>query len=153
MSFYRHLFASALLSGTVFAASVLPLAAFGSKPLAIQLEGRPVFTGQFKDLSGSYLSLALALSIGAGVANLAVLRWYQSSRRLGQSKAQLSALEQQLAEKDSLIEALRFSPTRLQASGLERFLDNPQPQPAQQPQPVRADFVSEPIRNERQVAF
>jgi hypothetical protein len=153
MSFYRHLFASALLSGTVFAASVLPLAAFGSKPLAIQLEGRPVFTGQFKDLSGSYLSLALALSIGTGVANLAVLNWYQSARRLRQSKVQLSALEQQLAEKDSLIEALKFSPTRLQASGLERFLDNPQSQPVQQPQSVRAEFGNEPLHNERQVAF
>jgi hypothetical protein len=136
MSFFRHLLASVLLSGTVFAATTLPLVTFGSKPVAIQLEGRPVFIGQFKDLAAPYLGLALALSIGAGVTNLAVLRWYQSSRALGLATDRLSALKQQLTEAEALVETLKFSPTRLQAAGLERFLQ-------EEPR----------ARNEHQVAF
>jgi hypothetical protein len=134
MTFHRHLLASVLLSATVFAAATLPLVAFGSKPVAIQFEGRPVFIGQFKDLAGSYLALALVLSIGSGVTNLAVLRWHQASRQLAMSKDQLSALKQQLSEKETLIENLAFSPSRIQASGLERFLQ-------------------EELPNEHQVAF
>ncbi len=143
MSFFKHLVASALLSGTVFAAATLPLAILGSKPVLIQVEGRPVFTGQFKELAGSYLSLALALSIGAGVTNLAVMSWYQSSRKLGKSAEQLSALQQQLSEQESLIETLKFSPTRLQAAGLERFLQ-------EEPLPIRTHAVAEALRTEHQ---
>lgn len=137
MSFLRHLLGSLLLSGTVFAAATLPLATFGNKPVAIQSEGQPVFTGPFKDLAGPYLGLSLVLSVGAGVTNLAVLRWHRASQTLGQTEAQLLALKQQLSDKDALIENLRFSPTRLQAAGLERFLqEDSQPARTAEPQVV-----------------
>ncbi len=122
MSFSKHLLSSVFLAGTVFVAATLPLATFGSKPVAIQLESKPVFTGQFKELAAPYLGLVLAMSIGAGVTNLAVMRWHQSARKLGTVNHQMSALKQQLTEQETLIENLRFSPTRLQASGLEQFL-------------------------------
>lgn len=124
MSFSKHLLSSVLLAGTVFVTTTLPLVTLGSKPVAIQLEGKPMFVGPFKDLAGIYLGLALTLSIGAGATNLAVMRWYQSARKLDLAENQMSALKQQLNEKEALIESLRFSPARLQASGLERFLQN-----------------------------
>jgi hypothetical protein len=140
MSFSRHLLSSVLIAGTVLAAATLPLAALGAKPVAIQLEGRPVFTGQFKELAGPYLSLALALSIGAGATNLAVMRWYQSARELGLIEKQLSAVQQQLSEKEALLESFQFSPARLQANGLDRFLPDASAR-------MRAQLSAEPSRN------
>lgn len=124
MSFSKHLLSSVFLAGAVFVAATLPLATFGSKPVAIQLESKPVFTGQFKELAAPYLGLVLAMSIGAGVTNLAVMRWHRSAQKLGVINNQMSTLKQQLTEQEALIEHLRFSPTRLQASGLEQFLPN-----------------------------
>jgi hypothetical protein len=124
MSFSRHFLSSVLLAGTVFAAATLPLVMLGSKPIAIQLEGKPVFTGQFKDLAGPYVGLSLALSIGTGIGNLGLLRWYQSARKLNLVEEQMVALKQQLNEKEALVESLKFSPTRLQATGLEHFLQD-----------------------------
>ncbi|MBF2051012.1 MAG: hypothetical protein EDM05_62480 [Leptolyngbya sp. IPPAS B-1204] len=122
MSFSKHLLSSVLLAGTIFAAATIPLATLGSKPVAIQLEGKPVFTGQFKELAAPYMGLVLALSIGAGATNFAVMRWCQSSRKLNLAESEMSTLKQQLHEQETLIETLKFSPARLQASGLERFL-------------------------------
>lgn len=122
MSFSKHLLSSVLLAGTIFAAATVPLVTLGSKPVAIQLEGKPVFVGQFKELAAPYMGLVLALSIGAGATNLAVMRWHQSSRKLNLAESEVSTLKQQLNEKEVLIETLKFSPSRLQASGLERFL-------------------------------
>lgn len=122
MSFSRHLLSSVLIGGTVFAAATLPLATLSTKPVAIQMEGKPVFTGQFKELAGPYLTLALALSIGAGATHLSVMRWYRTWRDLESTQKQLTALRQQLHEKEALVESLRFAPSRLQANGLEKFL-------------------------------
>jgi hypothetical protein len=132
MSFSKHLLSSVLLAGAVFAAATLPLATLGSKPVAIQLESKPVFTGQFKELAAPYLGLVLAMSIGAGATNLAVMRWHQSARKLGAVNNQMSALKQQLMEQEALIENLRFSPTRLQTTGLEQFLPNEKKQDEKQ---------------------
>lgn len=154
MSFSKHLLSSVLLAGTVFVAATLPLVTLGSKPVAIQLEGKPIFVGQFKDLSGLYLSLALTLSIGAGATNLAVVRWHQAARKLDLAKNQLTTLEQQIAEKEALIESLRFSPSRLQASGLERFLPDEAPATRMQRSPVPANAEATVGRNEHpQVVF
>jgi hypothetical protein len=150
MSFSRHLLSSVFLAGTVFVAATLPLATFGSKPVAIQLESKPVFTGQFKELAAPYLGLVLAMSIGAGVTNLAVMRWHQSARKLGIVNNQMSALKQQLTEQETLIEHLKFSPARLQASGLEQFLPSEKKQDEKRAawinvQPPATAIVSETV--------
>lgn len=147
MSFSRHLLSSVLLAGAVFVAATLPLATLGSKPVAIQLESKPIFTGQFKELAAPYLGLALAMSIGAGATHLAVMRWHQSSQKLGLVKDQMSALKQQLSEQEALIEQLKFSPTRLQASGLEQFLPT-EIQDSKRTAPVQAQQVSASINND-----
>ena len=148
MTFPKHLLSSVFLAGAVFVAVTLPLATYGSKPVAIQLEGKPVFTGQFKELAAPYLGLALVLSIGAGATNLSVMQWHQSARKLGVINHQMSALKQQLVEQEALIEHLRFSPARLQATGLEQFLPNEQKQPEKaawvrvQPAAITSEIVA-----------
>lgn len=99
------------------------MAAMGSQPLTIHLENQPVFAGQVKELSGPYLGLATAVSLGAGVTALALLNWSHSSRKLSKVEDEISELRQQLRDKESELESLRFSETRLASAGLEAFLD------------------------------
>jgi hypothetical protein len=123
MSFPRTLLSSSLLAGVVFSAATLPMAAMGSQPLTIHLENQPVFAGQVKELSGPYLGLATAVSLGAGVTALALLNWSHAARKLSKVEDEVSDLRQQLKDKEAELESLRFSDTRLVSAGLESFLD------------------------------
>ncbi|WP_448605001.1 hypothetical protein [Thermoleptolyngbya sp.] len=95
----------------------------GSQPLTIHLENQPVFAGQVKELSGPYLGLATAVSLGAGVTALALLNWSHAARKLSKVEDEVSDLRQQLKDKEAELESLRFSDTRLVSAGLESFLD------------------------------
>lgn len=112
-----------VLSTTVFATLTLPLAVFGSKPVTIQLQQEPVFHGPLKDIATPYLGLATVISLGAGVASVAVAGWRHSSRKSSQVEAKLSSLAQNLKEKEAALEAVQLSKSRLEASGLSAFLD------------------------------
>jgi hypothetical protein len=112
-----------VLSAAVFGVLTLPLALFGSKPVTIQLQQEPVFQGQLKDVATPYLGLVAAISLGAGIANVAVTGWQLSSRKSSQVEEQLSILAQNLKEKEELLDALKLSESRLEASGLRAFLD------------------------------
>jgi hypothetical protein len=112
-----------VLSAAVFGVLTLPLAVLGSKPVTIQLQQEPVFQGQLKDVATPYLGLVAAISLGAGIANVAVTGWRLSSRKSSQIEAQLSTLAQSLKEKEELLEALKLSESQLEASGLNAFLD------------------------------
>lgn len=137
-----------VVSAAVFAAMTLPLAIFGSKPVTIQLQQEPVFQGQLRDVATPYLGLATALSLGAGVASIAVTGWRISTRKSSQAEAQLLDLTQNLKQKEELLEALQLSESRLEASGLSAFVDEEVPlQQALQP-PVTsqsANPVLEPL--------
>lgn len=123
MSFPRTLLSSSLLAGVVFSAATLPMATMGSQPLMIHLENQPVFAGQVKELSGPYLGLATAVSLGAGITTLAMLNWSHVARKLSKVEDEVSDLRQQLKDKEAELESLRFSDTRLVSAGLESFLD------------------------------
>jgi hypothetical protein len=123
MNISRCLLPSALLAGVVFCGSTLPLAVLGSQPVTIQLGGKPIFVGRFEEIAAPYLGFATAISLGAGVVNLATAGWRHSSRKLGLAEEQVSTLKQQLSEKATLIEDLKFSESRLSTSGLEMFLE------------------------------
>ena len=116
-----------VLSATVFAALSLPLALLGSKPVTIQLQEEPVFQGQLRDVAMPYLGFASALSLGAGLASVALTGWRQSTRKSSQVEEKLSDLEQNLKEKEAQLEALKLSESRLEASGLRAFLDEEVP--------------------------
>ncbi len=112
-----------MLSVTAFAALTLPLAAFGSKPVTINIQQEPMFHGQLKDFAVPYLGLASAVSLGVGLASVAVTGWRTSSRKSSQIEAQLAGMAQNLKEKEAQLEALKLSESRLEASGLKAFLD------------------------------
>src|SRR3712207_3688813 len=94
-----------VISAAVFGALTLPLALLGSKPVTIQLQGEPVFYGQLRDVATPYLGLASAISLGAGIASVAVSGWRSSTRKSSQAEAQLSNLAQHLKEKEAELEA------------------------------------------------
>jgi len=122
MNLSHRLLSSVLLAGAVFSITALPLATLGSKPVTIQLEERPVFVGQLRELAGPYLALATGISLGVGVVSLAVSSWRHTTYKLEKNEAEIAALKQQLSEKQILVERLRFTDTKLQSSGLEQFL-------------------------------
>jgi hypothetical protein len=154
-----------VLSAAVFAALTLPLAVLGSKPVTIQFQEEPIFHGQLRDVATPYLGLTSALSLGAGLASVAITGWRSSTRKSSQVEAKLSDLTQNLREKEAQLEALKISESRLESSGLSAFLDEqataepvqippatsiePQPELQPEPQPERQPVV-EPlvIRNQ-----
>lgn len=119
----KFVLAPVVLSAAVFSVLTLPLAVFGSQPVTIQLQEEPVFSGQLRDVATPYLGLASALSLGTGIASVAVTGWRQSSRKSSQVEAELEGLAKHLKEKEELLEALKHSESRIEASGLSAFLD------------------------------
>lgn len=114
-----------LVSAAVFATLTVPLALFGQKPVTIQLQEEPIFSGQLRDIAAPYLGLASILSLGAGCASVAITGWRSSTRKSSQVEAELSNLAQNLREKEAQLEALKLSESQLEASGLSAFLDEP----------------------------
>lgn len=131
------------LSVGVFATLTLPLALFGNKPVTIQLQEEPVFQGKLRDVSTPYLGLASLISLGVGVASVALTGWRRSTRKSSEVEAQLSTLAQSIQEKEAQLEALKLSESRLAASGLKAFLDEELPQDADSNTPSAAQSVSQ----------
>lgn len=127
---------SAILSGVVFAASTLPLGMFGAEPITLKVGDRPTFSGRFEELATPYLALTTILSLGIGVATTALFGWQSSSQQLAQAEERLSTLKQQLDEKESLLEHLRFSEQKLHSTGLNFFLES---DTAAQPKPTNGE--------------
>jgi hypothetical protein len=123
----KFVFTPVVLSATVFAALTLPLGVLGSKPVTINLQQEQVFQGQLRDVATPYLGLASILSLGAGLASVAITGWRLSTRKSSQVEAQLSAIAQHLQEKEAQLEALKLSESRLEASGLSKFIDEEVP--------------------------
>jgi hypothetical protein len=134
-----------VLSAAVFATLTLPLALFGSKPVKIQLQEETVFQGQLQNVSTPYLGLVSLISLGAGVASVALTGWRRSTRKSSEVEAQLSNLAQSIQEKEAQLEALKLSESQLAASGLKAFLDEEVPQRADSNKPSTAQSVSQPV--------
>lgn len=119
----KYIVTPLLISASVFAVLGLPLALLGKKPVTIQLQGEPVFYGQLRDVASPYLGLTSAISLGAGLASIAVNGWRSSNRKSSQVQAELSDLSQHLKDKEAQLEALKLSEAKLEASGLQAFAD------------------------------
>lgn len=113
-----------VLAGAMFSSLTVPLAVFGSEPVDIQLGQEPIFSGTIKDLAAPYVGVVGVLSIGMGVAGVAIAGWQQSSRKSEQVEAKLSNLKQTLDEKELQLQATLLSEQRLEASGLDFFLQD-----------------------------
>ena len=112
-----------VISAAVFTVLASPLAVFGSKPLTIQFQEEPVFQGQLRDFATPYLGLTTAVSLVAGIASVAVSGWRLSAQKSSQAEAQLSQLEKNLKQQETLLEQLKLSEDRLDASGLSNFIE------------------------------
>lgn len=135
----RFLITPAVISTAVFGVLTLPLAIFGDQPVTIQLQDEPIFHGELRDpnVAMPYLGLAAVLGLTAGASSIAITGWRQSARKSAETEAQLSSLEQNLKERDELLESLKAQESRLTASGLTSFLDEElqngvQPSPEEQ---------------------
>ncbi|MEA5596665.1 hypothetical protein [Rivularia sp. UHCC 0363] len=147
-----------LASAAVFAAMTVPLAAIGDKQINIKFQEETLFFGKLRDVALPYVVVSTGLSLGAGIAAVAVCGWRNSSRKSAEIEEQLSQLEQQLQQKEELLKEFKLSESRLQVSGLNNFLDeqcyptlNPpsisQPVVAQIPPQVEAPVLEEKRRD------
>ncbi|WP_416670534.1 hypothetical protein [Egbenema bharatensis] len=127
MTTSRALAFSVFLSGVVFSGATLFLVMTGSRPLTIQLEDRPVFSGRVQDLASPYLSVVAGLSVGIGLTSFTLLGWRNAVQELEQATEQVSILKQQLQQQEGMVESLRFSEAKLHASGLSFFVDSATP--------------------------
>jgi hypothetical protein len=123
----KFVFTPVLLSAAVFATLSLPLAILGKQQIRIQMQSEPLYEGQLRDVATPYLALATVISLGAGVASVALTGWRTSTRKSSEVEAQLSTLVQSLQEREAQLESLKLSPERLDASGLSAFVDEELP--------------------------
>jgi hypothetical protein len=124
VSLKRILLQAFVIPGTVFFASTIPLAVFGSERIAIEFRDEPIFTGQLRQIASPYLALATTVSIGAGLAGIAASGWRQSHQKSARVEEQLSALKQALKEKEIELESIKLSDSRLAAFGLNSFMED-----------------------------
>lgn len=143
----RFLITPAVISTAVFGVLTLPLAIFGDQPVTIQLQDEPIFHGQIRDpdVAMPYLGLAAVLGLTAGASSIAVTGWRESARKSAEREAQLSSLEQNLKERDQLLESLKADESRLTASGLASFLDQDVQETIQSSTPENIPSESEPV--------
>jgi TolA-binding protein len=125
ISFKKIFASSVLIAGATFSVLTLPLLVVGSRPITIQLNDEPLFVGKLKDIAAPYIGLATALGVSAGIVNFSLAGWKNSTSKSQKVVEKLSGLEQQLKEKEAQLEEVLVSESRLQAVGLDAFLDPP----------------------------
>ncbi|NEO44731.1 MAG: hypothetical protein F6K55_11600 [Moorea sp. SIO4A3] len=121
------MFRPALISATVFAALTLPVGWFGAKPISIKVQEEQILYGNVRDAATPYLTLATVISLGAGMASVAIAGWQQSAQQSSQLQSQLSDLAQQIQKKEELLEKLRLSESQQhlpQHKPLENKIEN-----------------------------
>lgn len=136
------LLSSALLACTVFSALTLPLAIMGSKSVQIEVQKENVFSGTVREAAVPYLGMAGLISLGAGVVSLSIAGWKSSHQKSNQIEEQLSAIQQELENKEIQIENLQISESYLKKSGLDQFLESlPDQEPLLASEPLKHSQV------------
>ncbi|NEO78761.1 hypothetical protein [Moorena sp. SIO4G3] len=123
----KFVFRPALISATVFAALTLPVGWFGAQPLSIKVQEEQLYYGNVRDAATPYLTLATVISLGAGMASVAIAGWQHSAQQSSQLQSQLSDLAQQIQKKEELLEKLRLSESQQdvpQHKPLENKIEN-----------------------------
>ncbi|NEN96777.1 MAG: hypothetical protein F6K50_14930 [Moorea sp. SIO3I7] len=119
----KFLFKPVLLAAAVLSVLSLPVAIFGSQPVSIRIQGEQWMDGEIKDLAPPYLGLVGALSLGVGVASLAISGWQHSAHKFSQTQDKVSTLSGDIQAKEKELEDLKLSLSSLEASGLSDFID------------------------------
>ncbi|WP_424103019.1 hypothetical protein [Moorena producens] len=124
----KFLFKPVLLAAAVLSVLSLPVAIFGSQPVSIRIQGEQWMDGEIKDLAPPYLGLVGALSLGVGVASLAISGWQHSAHKFSQTQDKVSTLAEDIQAKEKELEDLKLSLSSLAASGLNDFIDEAETQ-------------------------
>ncbi|HEY9880930.1 MAG TPA: hypothetical protein V6D29_20900 [Leptolyngbyaceae cyanobacterium] len=122
-SIQRSLISAACVAGTIFAASTVPLAMFRSEVVAIELQNRPLFSAELRDLAGPYLGITGVLSASIGIGIMGFSGWRQAARKSSVAESQLSDLQRNLQTQQLALEELKFSEVKLRAQNLDAFLE------------------------------
>jgi hypothetical protein len=130
----KYILPAFLLPSAVFAVSTLPLAMLSTQQVAIDVQEETIFTGQLRDIATPYLALATTVSVTVGIAGVAVTGWKQSQSKSSELAVKLEEQRNALKKKEEQLEELKLSPSVLEATGLDSFLEESQPEP--QPTPV-----------------
>lgn len=124
----KFLFKPVLLAAAVLSVLSLPVAIFGSQPVSIRIQGEQWMDGEIKDLAPPYLGLVGALSLGVGIASLAISGWQHSAHKFAQTQDKVSTLAEDIQAKEKELEDLKLSLSSLAASGLSDFIDESETQ-------------------------
>lgn len=122
-SIQRSFIPAACIAGALFAASTVPLAVFRSEVVAIELQNRPLFSAELRDLAGPYLGITGAVSASIGISIMGFAGWRQAARKSSTTESQLSGLQGNLQTKQLELEELKFSEARLRSQNLDAFLE------------------------------
>ncbi|AFZ00057.1 hypothetical protein [Calothrix sp. PCC 6303] len=110
-----------VISGTVLACFSALLVLQGSKPVEIQMDNRQVFYGELKDVFTP--PVAGLVSIAIAVTTATVIGCQQSLKESSGLQQRISALEQQISDRESEIEALKLAPESPVLAKLDWFLE------------------------------
>lgn len=124
-SIQRALIPAACVAGTVFAASTAPLAMFKSEVIEVELQNRPLFAAEIRDLAGPYLGVVGIVSVSVGASIMGFSGWRQAARKTEAAESKLSGLQRDLLAQQTALEEIKFSDARLRAQHLDIFLESP----------------------------
>jgi hypothetical protein len=96
---------------------------FGSQPIEIRLQGERVFEGRLREVATPYVGFVTVVSLGAGVASLAITGWRQTARKSEAYEQKLATVEHQLKQKEQQLQEMLLSNEYLTNSGLGAFLE------------------------------
>ncbi|MEM9923463.1 MAG: hypothetical protein AAF915_06900 [Cyanobacteria bacterium P01_D01_bin.50] len=115
---------SLISSGILFAVMTVPLGMMGEERVGIEFQEESLFDGRLRDVAAPYVILATVLSFGTGLSLAALAGWQHSTKKSLDYKNELSRVKENLQLKEGLLQELHFSESRLQASGLNNFLED-----------------------------
>jgi hypothetical protein len=118
----KILIPTVVISGTVLACFTALLVSQGSKPVEIQMDNRQVFYGRFKDVFTP--PVAGFTTIAVAVTTAMVIGCQQSMKKSSDLQRKVSALQQQILDKESEIETLKLAPESPVLAKLNWFLEN-----------------------------
>jgi hypothetical protein len=117
----KILLPTVVISGTLLAGFGALLVTQGNKPVQIQLENRPVFDGQFKDILSP--QIGALLTIGVTLTTASLLAWRASAEESSQLEKRISQLKTEISYKDAQISELKVAPSSPMLSSLNWFLE------------------------------
>ncbi len=134
MQFLKCVKVALLVSGAAFTVASLPAAKFANERVDIQLNRDHFFSGEARDFSGAYLSIAGLVSASLGVASFSLAAWRQTGNRLEETKLTIAELESLIQQREQQLQAAQLAPAKLQQVGLDQFLDDDFPLASALPQ-------------------